>query len=577
MKIMLGQIRPISCGFAENVGQIQDGIIRAAKTGCTFVAFPESCIPGTLTLDRKYQSGYIDANLRAVQNIIEFTRAVGPNKPYVIVGYDDRNHNGSGRPFKNKAALIRNGILLGTYEKQLISSGEYYEPGKSPFVWTMDGQQWGLLIGEDWWNDKEQGNYDYATNPFARLKAMGVKNFVSINSSLFHYARSHRRVMVAKEICPHSTNFVFVNQRGGMDNMVFDGHSFIMNGSSLSYIALETATPLYDVQELASSRYLQYEPDVIREMYDCIVMATRDYIHDNGFEEVVVGSSGGIDSAVTLKIACDAIGPENVHGVRMRSLGRTDGAADTDAIELHKRLNCHDHCIPLDADAVIALIHTNQEMGNNWNQVADENIQAQLRADILSYLSNAFGWLILCTSNKSEAAAGYGTLRGDISGGFAPLIDVLKGEVYQIAALAKNQIPDNIVRKRPSAQLRPLVDGNVAQFDEDALLPYPILDTIVEAYGSCRISTFDAFTHWVWRRANPPKEHWEREKLPKERPIHPIIVKWLKETSSRADYERIIKQFDRSEYKRRQAPLGPQVNQITFGSGQLIPLTKRGF
>lgn len=584
MKVMLGQTRPISCGFVENVSQIKDGIVRAAVNDCNLAAFPEASVQGYLTLDQKYQTGYVDANLRAVQDIAEFTRSL-TKKPYVVIGYDDHNHTGRGKPFRNMAALIRDGVVVGTYQKQLLPfydvflEGRYYEPGTEPFVWSMGGTKWGLLICEDWWNDKGQDDYNYATNPIAQLKAMGIKNFLTINSSPYVYGKNHKRITIAKEVCSHDNVFIFVNQRGGMDELVFDGHSFIIGGTSLQHVVQTLDCPSYDIYEFTNtSKYMTYDPNILFEMYDCTCMAIRDYVRDSGFKEVVVGSSGGIDSAVVIMAACDALGPENVHAVRMRSPGRTDDAADIDAIALHKNLGCHDHCIPIDADAMIARIHQFHPMGKGWNQIADENIQAQLRADVLSYLSNAFGWLILSTSNKTESATGYTTYRGDMSGGYAPLIDILKGEVYQFAAtFGKNKIPDNIIAKKPSAQLKLLVDGRVVQFDEDAMLPYPILDAIAESYCCEHISTFSAFVSWAFHRLNGPKEGWQRDKLPKERSLHPMVGKWLK-SSPREIYEDIIRRrCDKSEYKRRQGPPGPKLSKIAFGSGRQIPLVKRPF
>lgn len=579
MKILLGQINPTPCDWVGNLTQIQDGIARAVEQGASLVVFPEACIPGYLCQDAMYSSGFVSHNLRGLQELIEFSRVAGPHKPYIIVGYVDRNHSGCGKPFRNMAAVIRDGQLIGTYQKQLIPyyqefyEGRYFEPGNTPFVFTLNGVRWGLLICEDWWNDKGQTDFHYAKNPVQQLKDLGVKHFITINASPFQINKHARRFAMAKEIATYDGVFVFVNQRGGMDELVFDGNSFIASKNNLLHVSSGPETPRYDIVEVdvTTTTYNSktYEPDVVASLYDVLQLGIHDYVRKSGFKEVVVGSSGGIDSALVITACCDALGPDNVHGVRMPTANSSVGSI-TDAEELHRNLGCHDHLVPVEYHPFLRHINKNALIESPYNDIADQNIQARLRALVLMHLSNAYGWLLMTTGNKTEATFGYCTLGGDMMGGFAPIKDLYKGRVFQLATFASHQrIPQSILTKKPSAELAP------NQFDEDDLLPYPILDAIAQAYAEDAITSFEAFRGWLEMHV-APTEHWKREEWKKvgREEFSQQVFDWARQ-DPREIYDSMIVRIEKNEFKRRLSALGLKFTKAVYGTGRIVPVARK--
>jgi NAD+ synthetase len=313
------------------------------------------------------------------------------------------------------------------------------------------------------------------------------------------------------------------------------------------------------------------------ETYDMLKLGLSDYINKNKFKSVVVGSSGGIDSALVLSLACDAIGPENVHGIRMPSTISSDHSK-SDAAQLHKNLGCHDHLVPIDHGPFVD--HILQSLRNDDpirmplvpKPIANENIQARLRGLVLMYYSNAFDALLLSTGNKTELALGYCTLYGDMNGGFCPINDLYKMQVYEMAkffnrdgrtgthldrqrfdSLAHcrkpNLIPEHILTKAPSAELAP------GQTDEASLLPYPILDAIVKAYVENFIADFKSFVEWT-------KSILMRD------------FEWVKSKDAEEQYKRMIRLININEFKRRQAAPGIKVTPVAFGIGRRLPIVK---
>ena len=494
-KVHIGQINPTPCDWVGNLNQIHEGIIRAAQERAHMSIFPELCIPGYLVQDKMRDPKFVERNLQSLQDIVEFSRAVGPGKPYIVVGYIDYNHKGDGKPFRNMAAVIHDGILIGTYQKCLLpyydvfDEGRYFAPGSQPFVFEAYWSKWGILICEDWsWNDKGQDDYVHTDNPVQKYRDLGVQNLITINASPFEIGKSAQRISQAKKICGNGI-FIFANQRGGMDELLFSGDSFIILSNGVHHLCKAETHSVVECGD--RSQYLTDNRESLDTLYDALVLSLRDYVCKSGFEEVVVGSSGGIDSALVLMIACDAIGPENVHAVRMPSKISSDHSL-SDAEELHKKLGCHDYIVPIDHQSALECIKKHVHLKRPRNPIADQNIQSRLRANILMDLSNAYGWLLLATGNKTELATGYCTLGGDMMGGFAPIKDLYKGQIYQIAfRWGKDKIPPNIIQKKPSAELMP------DQFDEDDLLAYPILDAIAKSYVEHNICTFREFIYWA--------------------------------------------------------------------------------
>jgi NAD+ synthase (glutamine-hydrolysing) len=286
----------------------------------------------------------------------------------------------------------------------------------------------------------------------------------------------------------------------------------------------------------------------MRYVKEMLVMGLRDYLRKSGFKSVVLGSSGGIDSALVACLAAEAIGAENVHCIMMPSVHSSDHSL-ADAKQLHKNMGCHEYKVPIEHKPVVGLLEseTLSHCAEGYHQVANENIQARMRGSYVMWFSNAYGALTLTTGNKSELAIGYATLYGDMCGGYAPICDLYKMEVYQIAKeFYSKWIPENIITKEPSAEL---AEG---QFDSNELLPYPILDKIVEGYIEHHIHSYDKFMN----RAEEFEDAQIFEDLQKE------------------DYDKIIRRIDNNEFKRRQYAPGTKISRKSFGIGRRIPIVK---
>jgi NAD+ synthase (glutamine-hydrolysing) len=572
MKIQISQINTTPRDFKGNTAKIVAGIDLADKQKCDLLVFPELTIPGYLSQDLVYTSSYVQTNLRHLHDVVQHTR---DKKPFVVLGYLDHNRKGTGKPFTNMAAVIRNGTIIATYQKQLLpfydvfDEGRYFEPGSSPTIVDICNKKWGILICEDAWNDKGSDDYNYANNPLEVYRKLGIKHFISINSSPFVQGKPLQRAnMLAKSVDKGGV-FIYVNQVGGQDELVFDGHSFIIQNLSSIHCPIvlpmnetHVSTTISDDSVLKvvlndeapnwqRSRYLAFD-DHLGGLYEALVISLRDYVRKSGFEQVVLGSSGGIDSAVVACIACEALGPKNVHCIRMPSIYSSDHSR-IDAKHLHKNLGCFDYEYPINHLEVVDNIKGCLSCGFKYNPIADENIQARMRGMILMHFSNAYGALLLTTGNKTELALGYYTLYGDSNGSFAVIKDLYKGQVYAIAKhinmIKDGIIPNGILSKAPSAELAP------GQEDEKSLLPYVVLDPIVRCYVEEYIDNFSQFKIF----ANI-----------KDR----IFCEWLNGASAEKEYNAMIGRIDQNEFKRRQSAIGPKVSAISFGSGRRIPIVK---
>jgi NAD+ synthase (glutamine-hydrolysing) len=581
MNALLCQTNTTPGDFASNVQQIKDCIEEGIDKEVDLIIFPELSIPGYLCRDMMHQKGFIEKNLSSLQEITQhYKSCMAKKSPHVVVGYIDRNTSGSGKPFRNMAAVIKDGIVIATYAKHLLpfydvfDEGRYFEPGTELTVVEIAGKKWGIAICEDVWNDKGSDDYNYNKNPLSEYRNIGIKNIISINSSPYVKGKPDRRIDVLKK--GDFDSFIYVNQVGGQDELVFDGHSFVLsNGGLVTYMndeisASATLMPLKSQSKLwndTNSKYLlgsTWRCDTVvkseKQLYDVLKMGLRDYIHKSGFKEVVVGSSGGIDSALVLALACDAIGAKNVHAIRMPSIHSSQGSR-LDALQLHKNLGCHDYLINIDHIDLINHIVSNVKVINSdmrnrdYNKIADENIQARLRGNIVMHFSNAWGALPLTTGNKTELALGYCSIFGDMAGGFAPINDLYKMDVYSMAEYVNSKahkeiIPDSILAKAPSAELAP------NQTDEGNLkLPYVVLDKIVESYIEDYVGDFNNFRSLHDGNKN--------------------LKEWFKQDSAKAEYEHKIKLIDRNEFKRRQAAPGIKVCKVAFGTGRRLPIVKK--
>jgi|TARA_B100001964_G_C14205756_1_gene588032 NAD+ synthase (glutamine-hydrolysing) len=583
VRVCIGQINTTPGDFDGNLVRIKKGIEAADAAQCDAIIFPELTIPGYLSQDLIYDSRYIDQNLQTLHAVCDYSN--GRPQLHIVVGHVARNE-ATGKPFFNQAAVIVNGEIVARYRKQLLPFYDvfdelrYFEPGSELTILEIAGKKVGITICEDLWNDKGSDDYNYAGNPLEMYREQGVDVIFSLNSSPYVHGKAWQRIKVIAPGSEPGISVVYVNQYGGQDELVFDGQSFVVKGGDLLYLTQVVAHDTFDVVDLDSSEVLI--TDVSREdnldtiqsrsvgLYDLLVLCLRDYVQKSGFKQLVLASSGGVDSAVVCKIACDAVGATNVHAIRMPSIFSSPHSRD-DALQLHKNLGCWDYEVPVEHESVVELlnrhfaVHEDEDnlvyqrlSSNDYGSVADENIQARLRDLYVMHFSNAYGAMPLSTGNKTESACGYYT-HFDMNFSFAPIKDLYKFQVMDIAR-EQREIPENIWKKPPSAEL---AEG---QSDEASLLPYAILDAIVHAYVEDYVSTFPGFTDWL------------QQQLSIGHTVsgdHDYLLEWTHGLTAEADFLRILSLIGRMEYKRRQTCPGTKVSKVAFGIGRRIPIVER--
>ncbi len=546
MRIALAQINPTVGDISGNVRKIIDYTARAKALRAEVVVFPELAICGYPPKDLLLKPQFVDDNLRALQLIAK--RSMGID---VLVGYADRNANPVGRPLHNAVALLRDGQIFSRHFKTLLPTydvfdeSRYFEPGpdgpESNLI-QIGGTLVGVSICEDLWNDERLIDRRlYHENPLAKLSSRGSQLMINASASPFVVGKhSFRLELFSSQVKQFKQPLVYVNQVGGNDELVFDGNSVVFDAEG-HVIAqakeFEEDLLVVDVPAKAGNR-IEKHTGSVESIYKALVLGLRDYVRKCGFKSVVLGLSGGIDSALTAKLAVDALGKENVVGVAMPSRYSSDHSV-TDAEVLAGNLEIQFHNVPIKpihdaAELTLAGMFKGTEPG-----LAEENMQARARGNVLMAISNKFNHLLLTTGNKSEIAVGYCTLYGDMCGGLAVISDVPKTTVYEIcewinAHAGRDVIPRNTINKAPSAELRP------NQTDQDSLPPYPILDAILYRYVELEESA-------------------------------PQIVA---QGFDVATVLRIIKLIDRSEYKRRQAAPGIKVTSRAFGFGRRMPIAQ---
>jgi len=574
MKVCIAQINTTPGDFDGNLKRILTGIDSASAAGASLIVFPELTIPGYLSQDLIYNTDYVDRNLAVLQRVIEASAACDPDL-HIVLGYIGRN-DGVGKPFTNMAGVVCGGRLLQTYQKQLLPFYDvfdelrYFEPGRENTVFEVKGRRVGIAICEDLWNDKGADDYNYEGNPLAQYRDAGVDLLLSLNSSPFVHGKCEQRLHQIQPCADAGLTIVYVNQVGGQDELVFDGQSFIVADRQLRYLSQTLFEDTYDVVDLdaaASADSVVTAEAVALE--DLLVLGLRDYVQKSGFKELVLASSGGVDSAVVCKLACRAVGAEHVHAIRMPSIFSSDHSRE-DAKQLHANLGCWDYEIPIEHEALVDQLNAqfNVHEGDEnlvarksanagYSHLADENIQARLRDVYLMHFSNAYGAMPLSTGNKTEGGCGYYT-HFDMNFSYAPIKDLYKFQVVDIAA-ADELVPAHIWQKPPSAELSP------GQTDEDSLLPYAVLDPIVMAYVEDYVTSFTRFRDWVKRAAGRRKITSDLDGL----------QAWLGGPGAEADYQRIVSLIGRMEYKRRQTCPGTKVSKVAFGIGRRIPIVER--
>lgn len=543
MKIALAQINPTIGAFEQNAALIYDYTETAKAMGCDLVIFPELSLCGYPPRDLLEQPDFIKDGIAALEHLISKINGIG-----VLLGCVTLNPSNQGKPIYNTAVLFDSGHIIGMINKRLLPSYDvfdetrYFEPGQSTTPIKYKGLNLGVAICEDIWNDPTLfPRHIYKTDPVAELAGAGADIFISISASPFEIGKSSFRHQLVKHLAvSYSKPFLYINTVGGQDSIVFDGASFAVDCDG------EIVCQAYDFSEdliiFDTSGKTNKPTGIIRNVSStkeeaiakALELALRDYMRRCGFKQVVLGLSGGIDSALTAALATKALGNENVLGVLMPSPFTSQESIE-DALELAGNLNIKTLTIPITDifDSYLQTLHP--IFSGKPFDTTEENMQARIRGMILMAISNKFGHMVLATGNKTELAVGYCTLYGDLTGGFALISDISKTMVYELARYInsiKTVIPERIFTKAPSAELKP------NQKDQDELPPYDILDAILELYIEKNTSPSEIVS----------------------KGFDPEIVR------------KVIAMVSRNEYKRHQSPPGPKVTTKAFGYGRRLPL-----
>ena len=541
MKVALAQFNTTVGDLAGNEAKILAAYQRGIDAGVELVICPELSVCGYPPRDLLQKRSFIPGNWAVVQRLAAATGKVG-----LLIGYAGSNDKRPGREATNSAALLQNGGILATRHKTLLPTYDvfdedrYFEPATENLPVTFNGQKIGITICEDIWNDEDfWKDRRYQRNPAVDLANAGATLLLNISASPWHLGKNNtRREMLASFAAKTGCPLLYCNLVGGNDELVFDGASMAFDGTGQlgvegvcfgeDFLVVDTAKP-----GVIGPHLMEDEESI----YRALVLGLRDYVHKCGFKSVVLGLSGGIDSALTAVIAVEALGPENVRGVSLPSQYSSQGSLD-DAQILAQNLGIQHDVIPIQNAFESVKTELQPVFAGRKEDTAEENIQARLRGVILMAMSNKFGSLLLTTGNKSELAVGYCTLYGDMCGGLAVISDVPKTMVYRLSNWINREqeiIPPASITKPPSAELRP------NQTDQDSLPPYDVLDAILEAYVI---------------QCESPAE---------------IVEAGFQD----ADVKRVVKLIDFNEYKRRQAAPGIKVTSKAFGVGRRIPIAQR--
>jgi len=571
IRVGIAQINSTVGDLSGNTKKIMQSIDLAKSLGVDLLTFPELAITGYPPEDLLLKPQFIKQNRESLNKIIDYSSGIA-----VIVGFVDSDGD-----IYNAAAVVYNKKLVGVYHKfylpnyGVFDENRYFQAGVGCPVFIIYGIGMGVTICEDMW---------YEAGPAIVQAYAGAKVLINISASPYHAGKGlFRERMFATRASDSIAIVIHNNLVGGQDELVFDGNSLVINekGEVIArgkqfeedFLAVDLdvesvfRSQLHDprrrketpwvkekLQEVTKIEVSSEYPAIARpslpprrierldelaEIYQALVLGVRDYVHKNGFEKVVIGLSGGVDSSLVAAIAADALGPENVVGVSMPSRYSSSGSK-SDAEALARNLGIEFKVIPIEK-AFSAYLETLAEPFKDTNPDAtEENVQARIRGNLLFALSNKFGWLVLACSNKSETAMGYTTLYGDMSGGLIPLKDVPKTTVYKLAQYRNRQakkdvIPSSVLSKAPSAELRP------NQKDTDTLPPYGMLDPILKAYVEDDV----------------------------------MIDQIVNMGFDRETVLRVAKLVDRNEYKRRQAALGIKITPRDFGRDRRLPITNR--
>ena len=543
MKIALAQINTTVAAIPANVARIKEYVQRAAAMGAELVCFPELTLTGYPPKDMLALPDFVEANLKAIDELARWS-----TKPALLVGFVDRSSEQQGKGLANAVALLANGRMQAKYHKWLLPTydvfdeGRYFDPGKALQPMLLGEQRLGVTICEDMWNDATfwEKHRLYRYDPVEDMVRQGSDLLINLSASPFCIGkRAVKEKMLSAVSKRHGRTLIYVNSVGGNDSLIFDGGSMVFSPEGERLAALkdfEEDLLIYDTaQTTPGEMRLQFNDDVA-QAHAALCLGIRDYVRKCRFQRVVIGLSGGIDSALTAALAVEALGRENVVGVSMPSPYSSQHSKD-DALQLAQNLGIEYRVVPVTPMFQSYLDNLAPQWPGTEPNITEENLQARIRGMILMALSNKFGWLVLATGNKSEIGTGYCTLYGDMCGGLAPLGDVPKTLVYAISEyINRNReiIPRNTIEKPPSAELRP------DQKDTDSLPEYDILDKILKAAI-------------------------EEHKSPAE-----IMALGIEEHTVR----RVLRLLTHSEYKRQQAPINLKITSQAFGYGWRFPVAR---
>ncbi|MEH2373989.1 NAD+ synthase [Nostoc sp.] len=548
MKIAIAQINPTIGDLLLNAQKILEAAQQAASSGVRLLLTPELSLCGYPPRDLLLNPSFVSAMGMTLEKLAQ---DLPPNLA-VFVGTVEQNLEASitgGKTLFNSMALLENGKVKQLFHKRLLPTYDvfderrYFEPGLQANYFTLDNIHIGVTICEDLWNDEEfWGKRSYTVNPIADLAILGVDLIVNLSASPYSFSKQQFRETILKySAVRFQQPIIYANQVGGNDDLIFDGRSFALNrqgeiicrarGFDTDLVVVEFDETQRDLHLGSIAPVYESEDE---EIWQALVLGVRDYARKCRFSKVVLGLSGGIDSAIVAAIAAAALGKENVLGVLMPSPYSSEHSI-SDAEALAENLGIKTNLLPIGElmqgfDQTLGDLFAGTEFG-----LAEENIQSRIRGNLLMAIANKFGYLLLSTGNKSEMAVGYCTLYGDMNGGLAVIADVPKTRVYSVCHwLNRNNeiIPQNVLTKPPSAELKP------GQVDQDSLPPYEILDDILQRL----INNHQSATQIVAAGHDP------------------VIV------------DRVIQMVARAEFKRRQAPPGLKITDRAFGTGWRMPI-----
>jgi NAD+ synthase (glutamine-hydrolysing) len=531
--------------FAGNRKKLLAGYAKAAALGAEFVLAPELFLCGYPPRDLLLRDDFIEANLAALGEAAEKTGEIP-----LCVGFVDRNPERPGRALRNAAAVLQNGEIVWRTNKSLLPTYDvfdedrYFEPAKTIAPFDFNGRKLGITICEDIWNDQDfWPERLYHRDPVKELIAQDAEAIFNISASPWHDGKERRRLEMLQRVAhDERVPLVYANAVGANDELIFDGYSVALDTrGEVIRMGKGFAEEIF-IADLEESGKPKAEgrsefPPREQQLFNALSLGIRDYVHKCGFKYVIVGLSGGIDSALVAALAADALGPDKVLGVSMPARYSSKGSL-TDAEALAKNLGIRYETLPIETVFKSVERQLTKVFAGTKPNEAEENIQSRLRGVTLMALSNKFGALVLTTGNKSEMAVGYCTLYGDMCGALAVIADVFKTDVYKIACWANREeivIPENTIAKAPSAELRP------GQKDQDSLPPYEVLDAILDLYVVRHLSKEEIIARGFEAGV-----------------VHDVINK-----------------INFSEYKRRQAAPGLKVSPRAFGMGRRIPIAQR--